>query len=214
DNCPGGCRRMLDKARQMARDAGYKGIYFVGQCLGYAGEVTRMADYGFDETTTYHYIEVPPGADGEIPWVRQYGDIVAASPAWWRAMRDASPTAFLPNLTTGYRDHPWQDGPIEVHGRSMAAFRRLCEEARRYAEETGAPRICLGPLNEWGEGSYAEPNGEFGFGMYEAVRDAFGVKPEGGWPLNYVPADIGRGPYPVPDDDGGPVKPFNGLRWR
>ena len=24
----------------------------------------------------------------------------------------------------------------------------------------------------------------------------------------------GRGPYPVEDEDGGPVHPFNGLRWR
>ena len=214
DNGPGGCRRMLDRARQMARDAGYEGIYFVGQCLGYSNEVRRMADYGFDETTTYHYVEVPAGPDGAIPWVREYDDVVAASPTYWRAMRAAGPAAVLPNLTTGYRDHPWQDTPIEVRNRSVEAFRRLCREARRYAEETGAKRVCLGPLNEWGEGSYAEPNGEFGFGMYEAVRDVFGVKPEGGWPTNYVPADIGRGPYPVEDDDGGPVHPFNGLRWR
>ena len=214
DNGPGGCKRMLDLARQMARDAGYKGIYFQGQCLGFSVDVKRMADYGFDETTTYHYIEVPAGPDGVIPWVREYDDIVAASPGYWRAMRDASPAAFLPNITTGYWDYPWNDGPIEVHHRSVEAFRRLCREARRYAEETGAPRVCLGPLNEWGEGSYAEPNGEFGFGMYEAVRDVFGVKPEDGWPVNYTPADIGRGPYPVEDDDGGVVHPFNGLRWR
>ena len=214
DNGPGGCKRMLDKARQMARDAGYKGIYFQGQCLGYSVDVKRVADYGFDETTTYHYIEVPAGPDGVIPWVREYDDVVAASPAYWRAMRDASPAAFLPNLTTGYWDYPWNDGPIEVHHRSDETFRRLCREARRYAEETGVKRVCLGPLNEWGEGSYAEPNGEFGFGMFEAVRDTFGVKPAEGWPLNYTPADIGRGPYPVEDEDGGPVKPFNGLRWR
>ena len=118
------------------------------------------------------------------------------------------------NLTTGSWGYPWNDGPIEVHNRSVDAFRRLCREARRYAEETGVKRVCLGPLNEWGEGSYAEPNGEFGFGMYEAVRDVFGVKPEDGWPFNYTPADIGRGPYPVEDDDGGPVKTFNGYRWR
>ena len=214
DNGPSGCKRMLDKARQMARDAGYKGIYFQGQCLGYSVDVKRIADYGFDETTTYHYIEVPAGPDGEIPWVREYDDVAAASPAYWRAMREASPAAFMPNITTGYWDYPWNDGAIEVHNRSVDTFRRLCEAARRYAEETGAERVCLGPLNEWGEGSYAEPNGEFGFGMYEAVRDTFGVKPPEGWPLNYVPADIGRGPYPVEDDDGGPVKPFNGLRWR
>ena len=214
DNGPGGCRRMLDKARQMARDAGYKGIYFQGQCLGYSVDVKRVADYGFDETTTYHYIEVPAGPDGFIPWVREYDDVVAASPAYWRAMREASAAAFLPNLTTGYWDYPWNDGPIEVHNRSVETFRRLCQEARKYAEETGVKRVCLGPLNEWGEGSYAEPNGEFGFGMYEAVRDTFGVKPDDGWPLNYVPGDIGRGPYPVEDEDGGPAKPFNGLRWR
>ncbi len=214
DNGPGGCKRMLNLARRMARDAGYKGIYFQGQCLGYSVDVKRVADYGFDETTTYHYIEVPAGPDGEIPWVREYDDVVAASPAYWRAMREASSAAFLPNLTTGYWDYPWNDGPIEVRNRSVDAFRRLCREARRYAEETGVKRVCLGPLNEWGEGSYAEPNGEYGFGMYEAVRDVFGVKPVDGWPLNYTPADIGRGPYPVEDDDGGPVKPFNGLKWR
>ena len=214
DNGPGGCKRMLDLARQMARDAGYKGIYFQGQCLGFTEPTKRMADFGFDETTTYHYIEVPEGPDGVIPWVREYDDVVAATPAYWRAMREASPAAFLPNITTGYWDYPWNDGPIEVHHRSVEAFRRLCQEARRYAEETGTPRVCLGPLNEWGEGSYAEPNGEFGFGMYEAVRDTFGVKPAEGWPLNYTPADIARGPYPVEDENGGPVKPHNGLRWR
>jgi hypothetical protein len=56
----------------------------------------------------------------------------------------------------------------------------------------------MAPLNEWGEGSYAEPNKEFGFGMYEAVRDAFAIKPPGGWPLNYTPADVGLGPYDLP----------------
>ena len=72
-------------------------------------------------------------------------------------------------------------------------------------------RVCLAPLHEWGEGSYAEPNGEYGFGMFEAVRDAFCEKPAEGWPLNYTPAG---GLYPVVDEDGGPVKPYRGLQWR
>ena len=50
--------------------------------------------------------------------------------------------------------------------------------------------------------------------MFDAVRDTFGEKPAEGWPQNYTPADIGRGPYPVSDDDGGPAKPFAGLQWR
>ena len=103
---------------------------------------------------------------------------------------------------------------LEVRGRTVEHFRRICRDARRFAEETGVKRVCLAPLHEWGEGSYAEPNGEYGFGMFEAVRDAFCEKPAEGWPLNYTPADIGRGPYPVADEDGGPVKHYKGLQWR
>jgi len=55
----------------------------------------------------------------------------------------------------------------------------------------------LAPLNEWGEGSYAEPNQEYKFKMYEAVRDAFATPPSGGWPLNYGPEAVGLGPYPL-----------------
>jgi hypothetical protein len=34
--------------------------------------------------------------------------------------------------------------------------------------------------------------------MLEAVRDTFGRKPEGGWPVNYAPVDVGLGPYTAP----------------
>ena len=202
DNGPGGCRRMLDKAREVARAAGYKGIYFQAQCGYSPGDAKRMADYGFDEVTTYHYIE---GAD--------FADVAATSLAYWRRTREECGIDVLANLSTGWDDHPWNDG-WELGGRTVADFRRICEDAKRFAEGTGAKRVCVAPLNEWGEGSYAEPNGEFGFGMFEAVRDTFGVKPADGWPVNYVPADIGRGPYPVPNDDGGPASRCDGIPWR
>ena len=77
----------------------------------------------------------------------------------------------------------------------MKLFHKICEDAKRFADETGVKRLVLAPLNEWGEGSYAEPCQEFGFGMYEAVRDTFCRKPVAGWPLNYGPSDVGLGPY-------------------
>ena len=64
-----------------------------------------------------------------------------------------------------------------------------------YSKESGVKRAVLAPVNEWGEGSYAEPCREFGFGMYEAVRNNLCEKPESGWPLNYGPKDVGLGPY-------------------
>ena len=212
DNGKGGCKRMLEKARAMARAAGYKGIYFQAQCGYRPDEVKRMADFGFDETTTYHYMGTG-GKPDKTRGVRDFADVAASSYDYWKSVWGVGGIDFLPNLATGWDDRPWHDG-LEVRGRTVEHFRRICRDARRFADETGVKRVCLAPLHEWGEGSYAEPNGEFGFGMFEAVRDAFCEKPAEGWPLNYTPADIGRGPYPVADEDGGPVKPYGGLQWR
>ena len=49
-------------------------------------------------------------------------------------------------------------------------------------------------------GSYIEPNNEFGFGMYEAIREVLCKKPEGGFPVNYAPHEVGLGPYDYPKD--------------
>ena len=100
-----------------------------------------------------------------------------------------------------------------MRGKSPELYRKICEAAKRFGDETGYKRFCLAPLNVWGEGSYAEPNGEFGFGMFEAVRETFFKEPKSGWPQNYTPADVGRGPYAIPDSDG--VIPHPGNRqWR
>ncbi len=56
-----------------------------------------------------------------------------------------------------------------VYGRTVALFRRICQDAKRFADETGGKRMVLAPLNEWGEGSYAEPNKEFGFPNLDIV---------------------------------------------
>ena len=213
---PGGCRRMLDLARKMAKDAGYGGIWFQGMAnddespaRGRALQEKRKAQ-GLDETTMYHYLGIGRRpADGRC---RAFADVASSSGAYWREVSRVPGIAYLPNLSTGWDDHPWNDD-CQVRGRSVAAFRSICEAARRFGDETGIRRFCLAPLNEWGEGSYAEPNGEFGFGMFEAVRETFFERPAEGWPLNFTPADVGRGPYSVPQV-GEVVQPWGGQQWR
>ena len=73
--------------------------------------------------------------------------------------------------------------------------RPFCRQFRQFSEESGIKRAVLGPINEWGEGSYVEPCSEFGFQMYEAIRNNLCEKPAAGWPLNYGPKDVGLGPY-------------------
>lgn len=192
----GGCKRMLDLSRRLAVEAGYKGIHFIAmkwpetQCDETV--MRRYREWGFDEVGIYHFM----GHGGKSESTRRYPyRIVAdANPANWREQLKAGTLPFLPNLSTGWDDRPWKDH-CEIYGKNATDFRRICAAAKRFADETGIRRLCLAPLNEWGEGSYAEPNLEHGFGFYEAVRDTFCEKPATGWPVNMVPADVGLGPY-------------------
>ena len=196
---PGGCRKLLDLSRQMAREAGFPGIHFIAmkfpEAMWDAGTVQVYEKRGFDMTGIYHFMDHGGKAKGG----RRYSfDLcVEASLPAWRKRHASGVLPFIPNLATGWDDRPWNDH-LEIYGKSVEGFRRICRDAKRFAYETGVKRLCLAPLNEWGEGSYAEPNAEFGFGFYEAVRDTFCKRPAGGWPVNYGPKDVGLGPYDLP----------------
>lgn len=203
-----GCKRLLEISRQVARDAGYPGIYFVAMKwpeASWAPEIIQgLKDMGFDMTSIYHYMDHGGKAENQR---RFHFDLVADSnAAHWRGLHQTGILPFLPNLSTGWDDRPWHgDKGREIYGRTVKHFQRICRDAKAFADETGIKRMVLAPLNEWGEGSYAEPCAEFGFGMYEAIRDTFCQKPDGGWPLNYIPQDVGLGPYdlPMPPPDSG-----------
>ncbi len=204
----GGCKRLLDLSRQMAVEAGFKGIFFIAMKWpegSWSPEVVQgLKDMGFDMTAIYHYME--SGRKVDNPRRFSFDLVAESNAAHWRGLQETGILPFLPSLSTGWDDRPWHgDKGREIYGRSVKQFRRICRDAKAFADETGIRRLTLGPLNEWGEGSYAEPCAEFGFGMYEAVRDTFCQKPEAGWPLNFGPRDVGLGPYdlPVPPPDTG-----------
>ena len=196
-----GCKRLLELSRKMAVEAGYKGIYFIAMKWPEASwepkVVQDLKDMGFDMTSIYHYM----GHGGKAENARRFSfDLVADSnAALWKGLRETGILPFLPNLSTGWDDRPWHgDKGTEIYGRTVKNFQRICKDAKKFADETGVKRLTLAPLNEWGEGSYAEPNAQFGFGMYEAVRDTFCQKPKEGWPMNHGPQDVGLGPYDLP----------------
>ena len=72
-----------------------------------------------------------------------------------------------------------------IHSRTPERFGRLCQAARNYAEKKGKKIVCIGPWNEWGEGSYIEPYAEYGFGDLDALRKAF--CPPGDYPPQHHP---------------------------
>ena len=197
-----GGKRALEIARHVAREAGYDGIYFIAMKWPEASTdpavVRRLADDGYDMTSIYHYMH--HGGRAEDPTHFPFQLAADSSYDHWQSWQKAGILPFLPNLSTGWDSRPWHgDRATVMHGRSVELFRNICQDAKRFADETGAKRMVLAPLNEWGEGSYAEPNKEFGFGMYDAVRDVFCKRPAGGWPVNIAPADVGLGPYDFPE---------------
>ena len=201
-----GTKDFLSEARTTARTAGYKGIHFIGyfRPTDDAGGTVpvQFRGLGFDEVAIYNYY----GHFGAAEAPRRYAwkHVEATSRADWERRTKSSNVPFWPMLGTGRDERPWVNR-TEVYGRTVASFARMCREMRKFADEKGIRRIQLGPVNEWGEGSYIEPCVEFGFGMFDAVRDAFCEKPAEGWPENVVPSDLGLGPYDLPADEPAPV---------
>jgi hypothetical protein len=197
-----GVKRLLDISQELAREAGYKGIYFVAMKWPEASTdpktIERLRDEGFAMTSVYHYM----GHGGRAVDPQHYPFELVAETTYpfHQAWRAASSLPFLPNLSTGWASQPWHgDKARVVHGRTVELFERICKDTRRFADETGLKRLALGPLNEWGEGSYIEPCKEYGFRMYDAIRDTFCRQPAGGWPANVTPQDVGLGPYDLPE---------------
>ncbi|MGD8239118.1 MAG: glycoside hydrolase family 99-like domain-containing protein, partial [Armatimonadota bacterium] len=196
-----GVKQLLDISQRLAREAGYKGIYFVAMKWPEASTdpktIARLRDEGFAMTSIYHYMGHGGRADDPLHYPFEL--VSETTYQFLNAWHEASTIPFLPNLSTGWASQPWHgDKARVVHGRTVELFDRICKDAKRLADETGLKRLALGPVNEWGEGSYIEPCREFGFGMYDALRDTFCKRPEGGWPLNIAPQDVGLGPYDLP----------------
>ena len=185
-----GCKGVLDTVREMAKEAGYPGVWFIANGIS---DIGRFKAMGFDMTASYRYKgEGQPGGSAPVEGRRPFSEVAATSLQHWRSLKETGILPFLPSLTSGWDDRPWNgDHGIEIYGRTPELFAKICRDARTFAKESGIRNFLLGPLNEWGEGSYIEPCREFGFGMYEAVREALCVRPSGGWPLNFTPKDVG-----------------------
>lgn len=198
-----GCARAFEISRNICREAGLPGVYFIAikwpEHATDEGTIANLKNGSFDATTIYHFMY--PGDEAKNKKLYSFRQIVEASKPNWEARAKTGILPFMPNISTGWDSRPWHGyRQIVAYDRSVEEFRRLLEEYKEFADETGVKRVVLGPVNEWGEGSYIEPNAEFGFGMYEAIRDVLCDKPKNGFPMNYTPHEVGLGPYDLPKD--------------
>lgn len=193
-------REVFDKSKEMARAAGFGGITLVA--LGYdfsESHVRALTQEGYFGVTTYH--EWGSGIDGQVNRkLFPYEDVVHEGPAAWsRRNQMAGGLTYYPLVDTGWDSRPWHGHKsMVIQGRTPELFEELLRRAKAFCKTNGKNMLILGPVNEWGEGSYIEPCTGFGFEMLEAVRRTFATDPSGTWPINVSPQDVGLGPYDFP----------------
>ena len=191
-------KKSMDEAQEMARKAGYPGITFVAMGYDFSKQnIDALVAEGYSGVTTYHEWGALQSAQG--PQHLKFEDVVkTAAQSWTGKNAAAGSLAYYPVVDTGWDSRPWHgDKALVFEGRTPELFYQLLQGVWQFAVNNDKKIVILGPVNEWGEGSYIEPCVEFGFKMYEAVREAF--SPDTGRPVNVAPSDLHKGPYDYPD---------------
>jgi len=186
----------LDEAQDTARQAGHEGIHFVAMGYDFSrSNIDSLAHEGYSAMTTYH--EWGVSGDTASNKRLRFDTVLDQAPeAWEFKNKAAAPLDYYPVVDTGWDSRPWHgDSALVIERRTPELFEELLHAADDFARDNEKSIVVLGPLNEWGEGSYIEPNLEFGFRMYEAVRNMIGRGNPRKWPVNTAPSDIGLGPY-------------------
>ena len=204
-----GLRRAFAISERLVREAGLPGIHWQDMWRTRAYDAKYAAErraQGYETAIGYNFDTfahaLAPGAMKPGETTRHYSfDVVTnAIGGYWREMSTQGMLPFWPILPTGWDDRPRSFSRSRViTDRTVEKFAAVCRAARKFCDETHQRHLLILPINEWQEGSYIEPNAEYGFGMYDAIRDAFCERPAEGWPKNLVPADVGLGPYDFPE---------------
>jgi len=186
-------------SQEMAKAAGLPGIRFVAMNIAAEDQKpTALKAESYWGETHYHgwYGAQRTAPD---PNLFPFSHIVDESPAGWdrrsAAMAEAG-MKYLPVADTGWDSRPWHgDSAMAITGRTAPEFERLLRSAKTWLDARGQTDLVLGPWNEWGEGSWLEPNAEHGFSLLDAVRRVF-CEPSAH--TDIVPGDVGVGPYDFP----------------
>lgn len=178
-------RPELDAMRERVRAAGLPGLHFgVVEIPGQIPPET-FREMGFDSFTAYNYIRV--GSPVAHSLYRQY---LINNRARWEQAVGADALTYIPLMGVGWDGPVWY-GPRSDRrkGRRTEDFAEGLAQLKTFLDATNQRMAILEAWNEFGEGSYLEPNLEFGFGDMEALRKVF-AKP-GDWPINIGPEDVG-----------------------
>ena len=196
-------RPTFDHMRQMCKDAGLGGLYLVGCINSGTNLLAKMKEQGYDAVSAYNWPHLNMTPEENRAHRSPYAKAIEGFPPVWSDIVSANIIKLIPPVCGGWDSRPWHgDGALARTHRTPELFKKHLLDCKKLLDSSEQdPKLKMlfvEAWNEWGEGSYIEPHREFGFGYLEAIRQVFA--PKSPKPRNMVPADVGMGPYDIPDE--------------
>jgi hypothetical protein len=184
--------RAIDSLREKAVKAGLPGVHFNLVEWGlrnmtdgsFENQKRLLAKLGADSVTDYvwvHHIETPNFPEND------YAECAARAYADWDRFGAAYPVPYHPNVTMGWdswprvpADKPFTPGAYPatpmITGNTPEEFKKALAQAKRWLERPAVQQkiMTINAWNEWTEGSYLEPDTQYGMGYLEAIKSVFG----------------------------------------
>ena len=183
-------KRSIEAMREECVAAGLKGLYLIACMGGSTDEAKAAATEGYDAVTAYNWPGL--GMQGSEKWA-PYDTALPAFVNQWTNVANTSPIPMMTPVCGGWDNRPWAGEAAMVrYGRNPVNFKKHLQDAKKFIEQNPQktlPVALVEAWNELGEGSYIEPQAEYGFGYLDAIRDVFTSAPKAHQDI--TPADAG-----------------------
>lgn len=172
---PDGFRAALGEMNQVLRAKGLKDLYLVA--LGGGG---KYKESGFSAFTAYSYYGTDP--DSPYEWKRghslPYEDMLTHFETMWQIYSKKTELPYIVPVGSNWDDRPRaRDKALVITGKTPDLFERHCRSSLNYIDARNNLAI-IEAWNEWGEGSFIEPDQEFGFAFLDRVRKVYTDAPD------------------------------------
>lgn len=170
-------------------------IYIIANVNKYeeSNTLRRYETHGYDAISAYQ-LSAPAEQDDA------YENYVGCLEDIYESIDIPTDTPFIPVCDIGFESSPVNDNlDLQSTGKTNILWKQALEIAKTYLDTPnrlllGSKKIVLlQAWNEFGEGSFIEPNLTNGFDLLESVREVFA--PTSSEPLLVIPSDLGKEAY-------------------
>ena len=176
-------REALDSFRAKVKAAGFPGLHLQAILWnnipetgsGVPGDPVQTRNntieaLGINSLTNYQFVHISRPVDEYTDWADK---AVANWPVWDQEFS----VPFFPHVAIDWDTNPrfYEYKPNIRNGVNPENLKKYLLKAKAYldARPQQYKLVTINSWNEWSEGSYLEPDREFGYGYLEAVRDVF-----------------------------------------